>query len=181
MVEDITQRKLAEEALREKDQAIRAAYSDVIAAVTGGKLVLETPEEMTAALGQPMGREWQLDDASRLTEVRHAIAPVLVAAGLPSEDVDAYVLAADEAMSNAIKHGGGGHIRVRRAEHAVQIEVTDHGPAIDFEFLPRAALLPGFSTVQSLGMGFTIMLEASDRLLLTTQPGLTSVVLEKTL
>jgi PAS domain S-box-containing protein len=181
MVEDITTRKRAEEVVRDRDQAIRAAYTDVIAAVTGGKLVLMTPGEMRAALGRPVGHEWKLDDFCRLAEVRHALAPALLAAGLPPEDAEDYVLAAGEAMANAIKHGGGGLARVRRTEGAVQIEITDHGPAIDFEDLPKATLQPGFSTKQSLGMGFTIMLEACDRVLLTTQPGLTILLLEKTL
>jgi anti-sigma regulatory factor (Ser/Thr protein kinase) len=44
--------------------------------------------------------------------------------------------------------------------------------------LPKATLLPGFSTVQSLGMGFTIMLQLSERVLICTEPGSTTVMLE---
>ena len=38
--------------------------------------------------------------------------------------------------------------------------------------------MTGFSTGSSLGMGFTIMLQSCERVLLSTQPGRTSVVLE---
>jgi hypothetical protein len=44
--------------------------------------------------------------------------------------------------------------------------------------LPRATLVPGFSTAASLGLGFTIMLQLCERVLLTTRPGHTVVVLE---
>jgi len=58
------------------------------------------------------------------------------------------------------------------------VAVTDRGPGIDFRTLPKATLTPGFSTAASLGMGFTIMLHLCERVLLSTQPGHTSVVLE---
>ena len=51
-------------------------------------------------------------------------------------------------------------------------------PGIDFRTLPRATLQRGFSTASSLGMGFTIMLQVCERVLLSTHPGRTTVVLE---
>jgi len=58
------------------------------------------------------------------------------------------------------------------------VAVTDGGPGIDFKTLPRATLVPGFSTASTLGVGFTMMLQLSDRVLLSTRPGRTQVVLE---
>ncbi|HEY3317627.1 MAG TPA: PAS domain S-box protein [Coriobacteriia bacterium] len=179
MVEDITQRKQAETALRDKDLAIRKAYSDVIDAVTGGKLVLMTPEELREVLGRQVSREWRAADYEQFSGLRHELSEVLRRQHMTEDDIHAYVLAGTEAVTNSVKHGGGGTMRVRKTAHAVQIEVSDEGPGIDFGDLPRAALVPGYSTKASLGMGFTIMLEVCDRLLLTTQPGLTSIVLEK--
>jgi len=57
--------------------------------------------------------------------------------------------------------------------------VSDPGHGIDFSILPKAALMAGFSTKQSIGMSFSIMLDLSDRVLLSTQPGGTISVLEK--
>jgi PAS domain S-box-containing protein len=181
MVQDITNRKMTEQALREKDQAIRTAYSEVIAAVTGGKLILVTPDEMSEMLGERVGPEWHVDEYSQFSKVRAELAETLQSAGLSPDDCEGYVLAAGEAMTNAVKHGGVGTVAVHHTQDTVQIEVADHGPGIDFEYLPKATLVPGFSTKQSLGMGFTIMLEVCDRVLLTTQPGLTVLALEKVL
>jgi len=59
-----------------------------------------------------------------------------------------------------------------------QVKVSDSGPGIDFHTLPKATLMPGFSTASTLGMGFTIMLQVCDRVFICTEPGSTSVILE---
>lgn len=181
LVEDISHRKAAETALREKDRQIRQAYSDVIAAVTGGKLVLMTPDEIADALGKPVGEPQRIERYEELAPVRHEIAASLLKAGVGSREIDSLILAACEAFTNALKHGGVGEVRVFRSDSTVQISITDHGKGIDFENLPRATLLAGFSTAQTLGVGFTIMLDVCDRVLLSTQRGLTVIVLEASL
>jgi anti-sigma regulatory factor (Ser/Thr protein kinase) len=89
------------------------------------------------------------------------------------------VLAFTEAATNMLKHAGGGRYTVARDGHLVRIVLADAGGGIDFKHLPRAALIPGFSTHQTLGMGFTLMLALTDRLLLTTDANGTTVILEK--
>ena len=83
-----------------------------------------------------------------------------------------------EALDNALKHAGGGAYQVFARDDCLQVAISDDGPGIDFRTLPRATLVPGFSTAASLGMGFTIMLQLCERVLLTTRPGHTVVVLE---
>jgi anti-sigma regulatory factor (Ser/Thr protein kinase) len=85
---------------------------------------------------------------------------------------------AGEALDNALKHAKGGTYQVFAKDGDLQVAVTDEGPGIDFRTLPRATLVPGFSTAASLGMGFTIMLQLCERVLLATRPGHTAVVLE---
>ncbi len=60
----------------------------------------------------------------------------------------------------------------------LRVVVRDAGPGIDFRPLPRATLVSGFSTVSSLGLGFTIVPQTCERLLLSTRPGRTVVLLE---
>ncbi len=79
---------------------------------------------------------------------------------------------------NALRHAGGGTYQLFARDDRLQVLIRDEGPGIDFRTLPRATLQRGFSTASSLGMGFTIMLQVCERVLLSTRPGRTSVVLE---
>ena len=55
--------------------------------------------------------------------------------------------------------------------------VEDKGPGIGSLILPRATLARGFSTKPSLGMGYSIMLDVVDRLLLKTDEWGTTLLL----
>jgi len=176
---DITSIKLAEEELRQKDQAIRKAYVDVIAAVTGNKLVLMTPEEIDDGLGTLLGKSRTIRSyrsmASVRGEIREEIEPYFADEG----ELDGFIVGVGEGLTNAIKHGGGGNYEARARDSVVQVVIRDKGRGVDFTTLPRATLEAGFSTKGTLGLGFTIMLEMADRVLLSTQPSGTILVLER--
>lgn len=177
VVVDITDRKRAEEALLARDRAIRAAYIDVLSAVTGGRLIILAQDEMETSLGQPLSLTYAIDTAKDLATARGKLRGDL-ARVLSADRLQDAILAASEAMTNALKHGGKGEVQVLRAGRMIQIAVTDSGPGIDFSILPQATLESGFSTKPSLGMGFSIMLEISDKVRLATEPGHTCIVLE---
>jgi anti-sigma regulatory factor (Ser/Thr protein kinase) len=165
----------AQHELHARERSIQQAYVDVLASVTGGKLILMWPDEVPRYLGRPVVPETDISEPSELGEARQRIAPAL--AELPSGRDEA-LLAANEAITNALKHAGSGRYGVRRTDTSLQVVVTDHGPGIDFQTLPRATLIAGYSTKTSLGIGFTIMFDASERVLLATGSGSTTVVLE---
>ncbi|HSK47639.1 MAG TPA: PAS domain S-box protein, partial [Coriobacteriia bacterium] len=178
VLEDITQRKNAEEKLREKDLAIRQAYTDVIDAATGGKLVLMTEDEILNSLGQTVLAPQRIEQGRDLSDYRRSVRQALESMRPTPHDIDDYILAANEAITNVLKHGESGEFSVLRTEDFAQVVIRDSGHGIEFRSLPKAALVPGFSTKQTLGMGFTVMLEVAARVLLATQPGLTIIVLE---
>lgn len=175
---DITERKQSEEALKNKDAQIRKTYVDVFSAVTGGRLIIMTEEELNEVLGEPVSDKIEIPSYEALSEARHIIKNT-VNFNFPTIDrVDDIITAVNEALTNAVKHAGNGSLRIFESKKTAQIMISDNGPGIDFSILPKATLLSGFSTKQSLGMGFSIMLEYSDRLLLSTKPGQTIIVLE---
>jgi len=182
---DATERRLAEQALAERtlheqEEKIRMAYVDVLGAVTGGKLILLTEEALKRELGAPLDDATAFSSAAEIADARGRMTAI-VDRVYPGEVPDDRLLtSACEAMENAFKHAGGGTYQVFSRGQTVQVAVTDEGPGIDFRTLPKATLMPGFSTTSTLGMGFTMMLQLSDRLLLATRPGLTQVVLEVT-
>lgn len=179
LLEDVSDRIRSLERLREKDRAIRQAYVDVIYAVTGGKLVLMTPTEVMASLGALVAEPLLADDPRHASTVRGRVDALLAEKAPGMEGREGFVLAVAEAIANALKHAGSGLVSVYVSGGRVQVMVADEGPGIDFKNLPSAALLSGYSTKQTLGIGFSLMLEFSDRVLLTTQEGDTRIVLER--
>jgi PAS domain-containing protein/anti-sigma regulatory factor (Ser/Thr protein kinase) len=178
---DITERKRAERALRVQEESIRQAYVDVIDAVTGGKLILLAEGELPGELGQPLGKPGFLTSPADVAGARRSLLKS-IARRFPGAAADTGLLnAVCEAWNNALKHAGGGMYQVLATPTRLQVAVTDSGPGIDFRTLPRATLVPGFSTTATLGMGFTIMLQVCERVLLCTRKGLTVVVLEVSL
>ncbi|MCX6373517.1 MAG: response regulator [Actinobacteria bacterium] len=176
--EDITGRREAEQAQRRQEEAIRRAYVDVLDAVTGGKLILLSEETFAGELGQPLSEVVPISSPSQLAEARRVIvaaAELRYPGRLCHTDVLGPLC---EALNNALKHAGGGTYQVFAGDGRLQVAIADKGPGIDFGTLPRATLVRGFSTAASLGMGFTIMLQLCDRVLLCTRPGHTGVVLE---
>ena len=168
----------AEEALRHKDHDIRKAYVDVFSAVTDEKLLILTEDEIEAAVGLLVSGPFKLDKYAELSEARAWLRTALSAADLSDNEISSLVLAAGEAMTNAIKHGDDCATSVYRLGDIVQVHVSDHGPGIDFSDIPKATLLAGFSTKKSLGVGFSIILEICDRVLLSTGSDGTTLILE---
>lgn len=89
--------------------------------------------------------------------------------------------AVGEGITNAVKHAGQGRIFAGKTDTEVWVAVTDDGPGITTLLLPRVALIRGFSTTTSLGLGYTMMLDAADRVLLHTSFKGTRLVLVKKL
>jgi len=178
IVRDITARKQAEELTRDKELNIRKAYADALSAVTGGRLVFFTSEEMQSMLGKPLMEDMTLASYHDLTTARTRLKKII------NEQIDDQqaavdlVLAANEATTNAIKHGEKGDVRLFKKGNTLQVLISDQGPGVDFSILPEATLKRGFSTKHSLGLGFGIMLDTCERVLLSTQPGQTMVLLE---
>ncbi|WP_262284311.1 ATP-binding protein [Micromonospora sp. MA102] len=69
--------------------------------------------------------------AASITELRHAVAAAVAAAGLTGEPAEDFVLAVHELATNAVRHGGGtGHLHLRRQGDLLLCDVVDHGPGI---------------------------------------------------
>jgi anti-sigma regulatory factor (Ser/Thr protein kinase) len=97
-------------------------------------------------------------DASTLAATRRQVQAFIAEAGAEPGRNDDFLLAASEAMSNSILHGGGGGIlRLWAEPTAITGEVQDHGRitgAIDGR--------PAPSPTQSSGRGLWIINEVCD-------------------
>ncbi|MGX7675826.1 ATP-binding protein [Plantactinospora sp. DSM 117369] len=67
-------------------------------------------------------------DAAQVADVRRTLTERLLAAGLAGERLDDFVTAVNEAITNAVRHGGGrGELRIWRRQQQLVCEVRDHG------------------------------------------------------
>jgi len=181
---DITERLRSEEERRQEAQATehdkQRFYRETIMAVTGGKFELGDPEDVD---GWISGGELvvELGALDRLSEARRHIASYCSVQGLSPTAAADLEIAVGEALGNALKHAGGGTVRAGKTKDSVWVAVCDHGPGIDTFALPKVALMPGFTTMASMGLGYTLILEVCDHVRLATGPTGTTVILEKRL
>ncbi|MEW6662872.1 MAG: ATP-binding protein [Bacillota bacterium] len=153
------------------------AYRDAIAAVTGGRLYLVNGEEMekVVSVGTELakGEVRQTHDIPEARRVMREALPIL-----DSRRWHAIALCLTEALANALKHAGGGCWQARQSGDAVRIIVQDRGPGIKTSELARATLMQHYSTKNSMGCGFTLMLYYADYLYLNTGPSGTALALD---
>lgn len=181
---DVTERlRIEEERLQEAQAAERDKrrfYAETILAVTGGKFELGEPDD---AEGWIKSAELviELGFLERLSEARRDVTSYAVAQGLASASAADLEIAVGEAIGNALKHAGGGTVKAGKTADNVWVAVSDHGTGIDTFALPKVALVPGFTTMASMGLGYTLILEVSDHVKISTGSSGTTVVMEKRL
>ncbi|MGR6320543.1 ATP-binding protein [Micromonospora soli] len=110
--------------------------------------------------------------AATVTELRHAVAAHVAAAGLTGETAEDFVLAVHELVTNAVRHGGGaGHLHLRRQGDVLRCDVVDHGTAAH---APPIQLSDGDVTG---GRGLWLADQLADSLSLSHRPdGMTATV-----
>lgn len=164
------------------DDARLRFLGDALQAVTQGKLRLAfSPETLPPRL--PPVAEVTLDTDAALAPLRRAVWESGVAVGLSDERARAATVAADEVAMNAVVHGGGGRAVVGAAPDTpgggtIQMWIEDSGPGIRLDELPRSALVAGYSTRDTMGMGFYLTIQESDRVFVRTGASGTLVVVE---
>lgn len=181
---DITERKRAErerqEHALEVERDKRRFYRETILAVTGGKFEIADPDEAGDWIENPT-LSMRVIASQEMADARHAVTRYCQEAGMDENLLREFELAIGEALGNAVKHVGEGWMYVGRHADSVWVAVVDHGKGIDTFIIPKVALLAGFTTKASMGLGYTLILRVCDHLKLATGPDGTTVVMEKLL
>lgn len=182
IVRDVTERKRADDIRRKFEKDIemqkRSFYRETILSVTGGTLDICEREDVESYIERSVVA-FVVEDASHVSPARREAAKFVEQQGITGSRLDQFMIGVGEAITNAIKHGAHGTVHAGADEKSVWVAISDTGSGIESLILPRAVLLRGFSTKPSLGLGYSIMLEVCDRILLTTSDQGTTVVLMK--
>jgi serine/threonine-protein kinase RsbW len=111
-------------------------------------------------------------DHSTITALRHAVTSRAAGAGLGADRLDDFVVAVNELLTNAVRHGGGGgRLTLLHTGDHVVCEVTDNGPGLPAPLdgpVRPAADQPG-------GWGLWLAEELTDTFELVTGAGGTTV------
>ncbi|GAA4673635.1 hypothetical protein Prum_032090 [Phytohabitans rumicis] len=113
-----------------------------------------------------------------MTQLRHAVASCVAAAGLVGQRLDDFVLAVNELITNAVRHGGGtGQIRLWRADGTLECEVSDAGNGFDGGAPTDSRPAPDSPS----GWGLWLARRLSDHMDVRTGPDGTTVRISTTL
>ncbi len=172
---NITLAKMLEERKRVEYEK-RQFYRDTIKSVTQGKLDLVSFEEVKEYL-DPAGLISSVESPEDCAVARSKTMDFCKMNGLADDVHCPFELAIGEAITNAIEHANGCRVFAGISNSYIWVAVSDTGSGISTILLPGATLRRGFSSKVSMGLGYTIMMDATDNITLCTGPEGTTIVL----
>lgn len=112
-------------------------------------------------------------DRGQVTELRHAVAAHAQESGLGGQRLEDFVLAVNELITNAVRHGGGhGRLRMWTDGTAVTCEVSDTGLGMASD---QAAIRKRPTPGTAGGWGLWLARKLSDEMVVQTGPEGTTV------
>lgn len=153
---------------------------EVLRNVTGNKLnVCECENQLPVPL--TFCTELPVVSPEDLRRVRQAVRAVAENLDFSVERSYDLIASVSEGAMNTIVHAGGGvaTIYCDSENKEIQVWIRDHGKGISAPYLHRATLECGFTTANSMGCGFFIILNTVDSLSLLTNATGTTIVLSQ--
>lgn len=174
---EYAKRRLAEQKRLEAEEHKQEFYRRTILAATGGKLIVSEQDEIKNLACSELA-SWEIKQEADLSYIRRDTVAFAKSAGMDDNRAYDFVLAVGEATTNAIKHAGGGSGTLCRRDDSLVFVVSDEGSGIETLVLPEVALLGGYSTKGTLGMGYKTILTVADKVYLSTGSAGTTVAIE---
>lgn len=143
-------------------------YRDVIYASTHGSFLLIAKHEIAKYQQGEQLCAVKIVNREDVPKARNTAKEVFMELGLPSSKVMSYNLIISEAVTNILKHAEYGEMTIYRAPDAFHVIISDKGPGFPLKILPKTTLMAGFSTKESLGQGFTLMMKMAKQVVLET-------------
>lgn len=137
-------------------------YRDLLLAVTANKLFLVFDrDQMPHFDGIGPDIERKIESLEDLAAIKKACDGFLRGSNIDDSKVFDIVISVSEAVSNVLKHAEKGFFRLFIKDSSCFVLVSDSGKGMPLDEIP-SSVQPGHSSKDSLGMGFSIMLELAE-------------------
>lgn len=149
-------------------QSAWEVYRDVIYASTHGSFLLISKIELEKYQQGELLCSCDVVHREDVPKARNMAKEIFTNKGLSSSRVMSYNLIISEAVTNILKHAEYGKMSIYQNENQLYVVVSDRGPGFPLKILPKTTLMAGFSTKESLGQGFTLMMKMAKQVVLET-------------
>ncbi|KGX91889.1 ATP-binding protein [Pontibacillus marinus] len=150
------------------DQSKWKIYRDVIYAATQKQFKLIEEHEIEQYKTGDILLKENVDKREDIPKCRDLAKEVLQEIGISSSSLMSWLLVISEAVTNILKHADHGKVSIFYQTDYTHVIVEDVGPGFDLENLPNMTLMSGYSTKESLGQGFTLMMKIVKQMMLHT-------------
>ncbi|MFC4404152.1 ATP-binding protein [Gracilibacillus xinjiangensis] len=143
-------------------------YRDAISSATQGKFRLISYDQIETYCQGKHLCDMRINSKEDIPLARYAANQAFEKTGIRTPILMNYQLIISEAVTNVIKHANKGKMSIYYKPNEFRIVIQDKGPGFPLEILSQITTQTGFSTKESLGHGFTVMMKMSKQLLLKT-------------
>lgn len=165
------------EQILDESQKNWQVYRDVIYAATQGRFLLINKNDVTRYKNKELLCEVTVRERQDVPKARNEAKETFIQKGLKSSKISSYNLIISEAVTNILKHAEYGKMLIYQDGDVFHVIVEDKGPGFPLVILPKATLMSGFSTKESLGQGFTLMLKMATQVVLETSDNGSTLIL----
>ncbi|WP_067724660.1 ATP-binding protein [Oceanobacillus damuensis] len=160
-----------------ESEKVWKVYRDVIYASTQGKFLLIDKSDTVRYKKGKLLCEVEIHERKDIPIARNLAKETFEKVGFKSSKTMSYNLIISEAITNILKHAISGKMMIYNVEDAFHVVVEDSGSGFPLNILPKTTLMSGFSTKESLGQGFTLMMKLAKQVVLeTTSSGSTLIL-----
>ncbi|SET08135.1 Anti-sigma regulatory factor (Ser/Thr protein kinase) [Oceanobacillus limi] len=158
-------------------EAAWEVYRDVIYAATHGQFLLINKDDVSRYRKGVLLGELDITERKHISVARKLAKSFFYQNGIPSATTLNYNLVISEAVTNVLKHATRGKVSFYQFNDSFHIIVEDQGTGFPLKILPKTTLMAGFSTKESLGQGFTLMMKMASQVVLETSASGSTLIL----
>lgn len=156
-------------------------YRDIMYAATQRKLLLVSQSEIQKKCEGNILYSGEIKERGDVSICRKGIQQLFMEMGMKQNLIMHWLLAISELTTNCIKHADGGKITVKQNQKNIYIIVEDQGPGFKLKDLPNMTLIAGYSTKNSMGQGFNLMMKMAEQIMLSNTESGASLILKFTM